>query len=385
MILFLLLTFAVAFFVSSMLLPRIVLISYKKKLYDVPNDRSSHTTPTPRLGGVSFMPALFLSILISLGFRLMFGFDINTLFENDLLQEQVFFFSGMIIMFLIGVADDLTGVSFRHKFVYQVIATVLMMQGGVYVNNFHNLFGLTEMNPIVGGALTILLVVFVINAINLIDGIDGLASGLSFIPLLFFAVWFAGIKFYLYSMICIGLLGTLIPFFYCNVFSKDNKLFMGDTGSLILGYSIAFLSAKFCMMNNPPSPFGISGAPVIILSLLFIPLFDACRVFFVRIIKKRSPFSPDRTHIHHKLLDLGFTHKQTMCIILTFAFSIALINFLFIPVLGPTIMLIIDIIGWGILMQLIHHVGIRIKNRMKKAFDISTHKKMTEKSNGIFN
>jgi UDP-N-acetylmuramyl pentapeptide phosphotransferase/UDP-N-acetylglucosamine-1-phosphate transferase len=350
-----------------MLLPRIVFISHKKRLFDVPNSRSSHSTQVPRLGGLSFMPSLFLSVLIVLGLRLMFGYDINTFLVPDLLQEQAFFASGMIVMFLIGVADDLTGVSFKQKFIYQIITTALIIQGGVYVDNFHHLFGLTEMHPLLGGILTVLLVVFVINAINLIDGIDGLASGLSFIPLIFFTYWFTVNHLYIYSMACIAFIGTLIPFFYCNVFSMEFKLFMGDTGSLILGYTIAFMSAKFCMLNVDANEHGVIGAPVIILSLLFIPLFDACRVFLIRIIKKRSPFSPDRSHIHHKLLDLGFSHRQTMCIIITFAFAIALVNYLLIPIIGPTVMLCIDITLWVILMSVIHHIGLRLKNRMKRA------------------
>lgn len=360
---YLFITFLIGGFVSWMLIPRIVVISNKKRLFDEPNSRSSHAQPVPRLGGVSFLPGLALSVLIVSGLRSLLGHELPDGIERQVTTESLFFCSGLIVMYLIGVADDLRGVSFTHKFLYQIFAALLLVLGGVYVDNFHGMFGIYEVPMAVSIAVTLLLVVFVINAINLIDGVDGLASGLSAVPLFVFGLWFWNAGLYVYSMIALGMLGTLLPFFIYNVFGRRYKLFMGDTGSLIIGYIIAFLSAKFCMLNVSPETYQVTGAPVIILSLLFIPLFDACRVFLVRALKGKSPFMPDRNHIHHKFLDMGFSHRQTMCSLIASAFLIVGMNFWMLPKLGPNLMFLIDILGWGILMQLLHRVGLRLKHR----------------------
>lgn len=361
--LFLLFTFMVGLFVSSMLIPRIVVISNKKRLFDEPNGRSSHQQPVPRLGGVSFLPGLLLSVAIVMGVRMLFAYDLPAWMEREVVQELLFFFSGLMIMYLIGVADDLRGVSFRHKFLYQILASLLLVAGGIYVNDFHGIFGLHFMPIWIGVPLTILLVVLVINAINLIDGVDGLASGLSAVPLFVFTVWFWHAELYIYAMLAIGMLGTLLPFFIYNVFGQRHKLFMGDTGSLVLGFLIAFLSAKFCMLNVDPQAYGIVGAPIVILSLLFIPIFDAARVFIVRMMHGKSPFEPDRSHIHHKFLDMGFSHKQTMCSLVMASFIFVIVNFALLPVLGITFMFLIDIVVWLGLMQLLHWMGIYLKKR----------------------
>ena len=271
-------------------------------------------------------------------------------------------------MFSDGVADQLVGVSFRKKFYAQILATLLLIVGGVYVNSFHGLFGIMNMPSIIGYVLTIILVVLVINSINLIDGVDGLASGLSSIALFCLAVWFTANGIFAYGMLAAGMLGAVVPFFIFNVFGSKHKLFMGDTGSLIIGFMIAFLSAKFCMLNVPGTEhsFGVNGAPVLVLAILFVPIFDLIRVFTYRIHQKKSPFLPDRNHIHHLFLDLGFSHKRTMVCLVAFAFVFAALNFMLIELIGPTILLLLDFMTGILLFRVLRY---RHKNKIRHFFN----------------
>lgn len=368
MLFFVFLTFVIASLASYILIPRIVFISQSRKLFDVPNERSSHTKVVPRLGGVSFFPALIFAFSFVIGLRILLGYDISPIFAHSLLLDGVFFLCGLMIMFTVGVADDLVGVSFRKKFIAQIIASALLIVGGVYVNSFHGVFGLMNMPGILGYLLTIALVVLVINSINLIDGVDGLASGLSSIALFYLAIWFSINGVYAYGMIAAAMLGAVVPFFIFNVFGGKHKLFMGDTGSLIIGYVIAFLCAKFCMLNVPESDFtyGINGAPILVLSILFVPIFDLIRVFAYRIHQGKSPFLPDRNHIHHLFLDLGFSHKKTMVSLIAFAFAFALINFSVIEYTGPTILLVVDFTIGFILFRVLRY---RHKHRIQNFFN----------------
>lgn len=367
-LLFVFFTFLVALLTSYILIPRIVFISQTKKLFDVPNERSSHTKVVPRLGGVSFFPALTFAFAFTVGLRILTGFDISPFFAKHLLIEGVFFLCGLIIMFIVGVADDLVGVSFRKKFYAQILSTALLIVGGIYVNSFHGLFGIMYMPALLGYLLTIVLVVLVINSINLIDGVDGLASGLSCIALFCLTIWFTVNGIFAYGMLAAGMLGAVVPFFIFNVFGNKHKLFMGDTGSLIIGFMIAFLSAKFCMLNVPGTEYsyGVDGAPVLILAILFVPIFDLIRVFTYRIHQKKSPFMPDRNHIHHLFLDLGFSHKKTMVCLVAFAFVFAALNFMLIELIGPTILLLLDFMTGILLFRVLRY---RHKNKIRHFFN----------------
>ncbi|MGL5787280.1 MAG: MraY family glycosyltransferase [Bacteroidales bacterium] len=359
------------------MIPRIVFISQSKKLFDIPNERSSHNRVIPRLGGVSFFPSMIFAFAFVLGLRLLAGYEINPYFGHQLLVEGIFLLCGLMIMFTIGVADDLVGVSFSKKFCAQTLASLLLIAGGIYVNSFHGLFGLMEMPQALGYFVTVILVVLVINAINLIDGIDGLASGLSAIALFCLTCWFSYHGIYAYAMLAAALLGAVVPFFIYNVFGGKHKLFMGDTGSLLIGFLLAFLSAKFCMLNVPgeSGSYGVDGAPVLILAILFVPIFDLIRVFAYRIHQGRSPFLPDRNHVHHLFLDIGFSHKRTMVSLVAFALIFAGFNFVILPFLGPTLLLIADFCIGIVLFRVLRY---RHKQKIKDFFqkeNISTNKR----------
>lgn len=311
--------------VGWLTIPRIVVISKKKKLFDALSDRKSHTGAIPRLGGVSFLPSFMFAFSLTVGMRYFYGLDISPLFEIVAFKEFMFLMAGATVLFFVGLADDLSELSYRNKLLAQFIASVLLIYAGVGITDLCGLFGFHQINPVIGGILSILVILLLTNAYNLIDGIDGLCSGLSLLALFTFGVWFWLHDIYIYAMMAMAMAGVVAVFFFFNVMGNRLKIFMGDTGSLMLGYLIAFLGLKFYALNVEAGYYQIQAAPAVFLGIVFIPAFDTLRVFCVRMSLGLSPFYPDRRHIHHKVLSLGLNHLQsTLFIILIQACFIAL-------------------------------------------------------------
>ncbi|WP_320052588.1 MraY family glycosyltransferase [uncultured Acetobacteroides sp.] len=350
------LTFAISAAIGFIIVPRIVIISRRKGLFDFINERKVHTKQVPRLGGVSFLPALLFSVSFVMGIRYLVGIEVADNISHNVLVETLFLLCSLVVLFFIGLADDLISVSFRYKLLSQVLVAVLMIASGVYVDNMHGFFGMHEIPNWVGYILTVILVCFVINAINLIDGVDGLASGLSSIALASLGVWFLEQHLFVYSMLAFAMLGVIIPFFIYNVFGGKNKIFMGDTGSLLIGYLIAFLSAKLCMISVSGPVFEFRGAPIFIFAILFIPLFDAARVFVERMRAGKSPFYPDKTHIHHKFLALGFSHRQTMVSIVLVEVVVIVVDIILSQYLDITLMFFANIVLGVFMMVVLHRI-----------------------------
>ena len=337
-----LLTLVLSAYLSFLIIPRVVFVSVKRRLFDIPNSRSSHTRAVPRLGGIIFLPCMIFSYAFVLGLRELNGVGVMTELRDTLLLEMLFLVCGLTLIYGIGVLDDLRGVTFRKKFVAQIIAAIFFLFGNIHIDNLHGIFGIYELPVFMSYLLTIFVTVLIINAINLIDGIDGLASGLSSVALSVYGFWFLSSGLYAYAMLSFSLLGSVMVFFLYNVFGKRMKMFMGDTGSLILGYSLAFLAIRFCQFNATPE-FGVVGAPIVAFSTLFIPIFDVFRVFIVRMRHGKSPFLPDKNHIHHKLLALGLSHRQAMLALLIASSMFILLNWFMIKILGETAMFLVDI------------------------------------------
>jgi UDP-N-acetylmuramyl pentapeptide phosphotransferase/UDP-N-acetylglucosamine-1-phosphate transferase len=307
--------------ITGFLIPQILLISFRCNLFDEVDERKIHKGVVPRLGGIAFMPSILISILFVLGMNCLINnqnLD-NLVFINA--QSITFGICGILLLYLVGLADDLIGVRYRAKFVVQIASALMIICGGMWINDFHGVLGLHEVPWWVGYPLTILVVVFVINSINLIDGIDGLASGLTSIAMIIYGVTFIERGEYIYAMIAFAALGVLVPFFYYNVFGnaeKHKKIFMGDTGTLTTGYIISFLTMKILYNDGVTCQCIFDANPVIIaISPLIIPCFDVVRVYFGRLRRGNNPFLPDKTHIHHKLLAAGLSQKSAMVTIVT--------------------------------------------------------------------
>ena len=345
------LTFLAAVALSAYSIPIIVRISIVKKLTSVPNHRTSHTSTIPTIGGL----ALFSTILVvSLSSINISGFSF--LKGSTTMPALPGIIAGMTILFFIGMKDDLLGLGWKKKLTGQAIAMlILSIIGDQRITNMQGLLGVGELTYLVSLGLTLLVGLALINAFNLIDGIDGLASGIAIIASFTFGLNFfiAGDKEY--AVLCAIIIGSLLPFFYYNVWGTKNKLFMGDTGSLILGFLMTALAIRFNKLFFVPGGNLSQSAAALSIGILFIPLFDTVRVFTLRILDGRSPFKADKRHIHHLLLKLGFTHIKSTLII-------AAVNVLFIILafslasLGKTKLIIILICTALILVYIPYNI-----------------------------
>ena len=327
MAIYVLLPLFISLLLAWLTIPNIVIISKQKRLFDVPNARKVHEKAIPRLGGVSFFPGILVSFCLTLGLRYIMGNALNVGYEDAFIAEFMIFSAGLISLFFVGLADDLVGVGYKGKFVVQILASLMLVSGGIYMKSFYGLFGIWDIPATVGIPITICLVVLIVNAFNLIDGVDGLCSGLSSIASATLCGWFWYNGIPVYAALGMGMLGTLIVFFMYNVTGSRLKVFMGDSGSLMLGFIISFLGLKFSDLNRC-GLFDTPNAPILVMSMIFIPIFDTVRVFTQRILAGKSPFYPDKSHIHHLMLRLGFSHLQSTGIILMAAIFFIILNFL---------------------------------------------------------
>lgn len=342
--------------ISGIIIPKILLIAFRKRLFDEPDERKIHTAAVPRLGGLAFMPSIVFSICLVVGVKgildaqglsAYFGGQSEVGDMSEMLLPMCFGLCAVMMMYLVGIADDLIGVRYRAKFVAQILAALLLAMGGVRIENFHGFMWLYELPVGLSWAATVLLVVFITNAINLIDGIDGLASGLSGIAMAFYGFVFMHTGYMLYAMLAFAGLGTLVPFFYYNVFGNPamgKKIFMGDTGSLTTGLILSFLSIEVCSL--PEGSVYSWDVMVVAFAPLAIPCLDVIRVFVHRIVRGMSPFLPDKSHIHHKLLALGIPQRWAMITILATSSALIAANLLMSVHMGPMWVLVIDMVVW---------------------------------------
>ncbi len=334
---------------AGIIIPQILLVSFRRNLFDEPDERKIHRGAVPRLGGIAFTPVICFSVSLLVGLAYLTGDKTieQTMSENA--QAVSFGFCALLMLYLTGMADDLIGVRYRAKFIVQIFCSVLIIGGGLWINDLHGVFGLHNISPFLGIPLTILIVVYVINAINLIDGIDGLASGLSGVAFIIYGVSFIMIDKPIYAMISFAAFGVLIQFFYYNVFGnpeKRKKIFMGDTGSLTIGLFLVFLGLT--LLQYAPETLPLFGTNPLILAVspLIIPCFDVVRVFFRRLMRHGNPFLPDKTHIHHKLLALGMHQRVAMTLIVLSAIVFSIFNIVLSKYIEVNILLLLDIAAW---------------------------------------
>ena len=328
--------FVSAVILGRIIIPNILIISLRKRLFDVPDERKVHKRPIPRLGGVTFFPVILFSLCVFTAVRLMTGHGPVETSTTDLVCEFLFLTGGLTLLYIVGIADDLIGVRYRKKFLVQIISAAMFPLSGLYINNFYGLFGIYLIPAEVGIPLTMLLVVFITNAINLIDGIDGLASGLSMVALLVFGVLFVHFRMWSYAM--------------------GRKIFMGDTGSLTLGYILSFFVIKYCMYE-PDMLLTMKTSPVLVsFSVLMVPCLDVIRVVLRRARNKRALFMPDKTHIHHKFLAMGFSPRRALVTIQLMSACFCAFTIVAILYMNNTLVFVIDVVVWTLLNLWFDHV-----------------------------
>lgn len=350
--LILLLTFLVSAVLTALVIPKIILISYRKKLFDYFDERKVHKGIVPRLGGVAFTPVITITLALVLGLLTWVkpvGFNVSFSVYG---VHMALGLSALLALYMEGIADDLIGVGYKAKFLVQIICAAMITCTGIWLNDLHGLLGVHELSPWVGIPLTVMLIVFIIDAINLIDGIDGLASGLSMIALFFLGCLFGYCGEWAYAVFVFAALGTLASFFVYNVFGSveaGHKIFMGDSGSQTIGLVLGLLAVRFCMHDN----IGIDDMPynplLVAFSLLMVPCFDVIRVMIGRIQHHRNPFMPDKTHIHHKFLALGMSHRKAMVSILLVSLFFIIFNLSLVRVVNVNVIVVLDVALWSLM------------------------------------
>ena len=345
-VLFVALAFCLGIGLSALMIPKIILISFKKKLFDTVDERKVHTGIVPRLGGVAFTPAIIMTMGLLAGLHSM-TIDFATV-DLGLGSKFALLLCALMLLYMEGISDDLIGLGYKAKFVCQIICGVMIVCSGIYINQLYGLFGVYEMPLWAAYPFTVLLSVFIINAINLIDGIDGLSSGLSMVALFFLGCLFVMKNDAMFAIISFTTLGVLVPFFMYNVFGRaenQNKIFMGDCGSQTIGFILAVLGVKFSM-DGANGDIAIPNALVVAFCVLMIPCLDVIRVMLGRMRRGKSPFLPDKTHIHHKFLALGMSHRTAMFTILMIDAFFVLFNLTLIDVLNINLVFVIDIFAF---------------------------------------
>lgn len=298
-----LLSIAISFTITFLAIPVIITVAERKKLFDLPNERKIHQNPIPSLGGLGIFAGFVMACLIAIQFHTS--------------PEFQYFLAASFVIFFLGLKDDILVISPIKKFIGQVLAAFLIIyKGNVQIRSMHGFMGIHELPESFSLLLTYFTVIVIINSFNLIDGIDGLAGSLGLMASTVFGFYFLQINMPAYSILAFALAGSLAAFLIFNF--HPAKIFMGDTGSLMIGLINSILVVKFIEVANAVSvPYPIAASPAIGFAILMIPLLDTLRVFAIRIVSRRSPFSPDRNHVHHLLLDKGLSHRTITLTLVT--------------------------------------------------------------------
>jgi UDP-N-acetylmuramyl pentapeptide phosphotransferase/UDP-N-acetylglucosamine-1-phosphate transferase len=285
-----------AFLITFFAIPVIIEVAKDKKLFDEPGERKVHKAVIPTLGGLGIFGGFIIATLI--------GVPPAT---ATVLQ---YFMAAIMIIFFMGIKDDVLILTASKKFIGQLVAAGIVIKfGGIQITDMYGIMGIHALSPTASFLLTLFTIVVITNSFNLIDGVDGLAGSLGLLTSLIFGFYFYFSGEPLYAVLALSLAGSLVAFLIYNFYPA--KIFMGDTGSLLIGLVNSILVIKFITIaSNPSSTIPLESAPALGFAILLVPLFDTLRVVSHRIISRRSPFCPDRNHIHHFLLDLGLSHKM---------------------------------------------------------------------------
>ncbi len=344
-----------AFLVCIFSIPSIIRVADMKHLYDEPDERKSHTKKIPTLGGL----AMFAGIMIAL-----------TLFSEPVFSERRFITCALIIIFFIGIKDDIIIIAPLKKMVGQIIAvSIVVIIGKVRLTGFYGFLGVHEIHESLSITLSVFTILVIMNGFNLIDGIDGLAASTGVVVVTFFGFWFFinGQAYHQeWALLAFVLAAVLLAFLYYNV--TPAKIFMGDTGSLITGLLVGILTIKFIDTNPDAARMRFNSAPIVAFGILIVPLFDTLRVFTLRVFAGKSPLHPDQNHIHHRLLAIGLNHLQaTALMVISNILIIALVYFMQ-PKVNALVMLLILLV----ICSLLSYIPSLILKRRNNNTDIKT-------------
>jgi len=295
-----------SFLIVLLSTPSFIKVAKLKHLFDDPDeDRKLHTRRVPLMGGMMIFGGMLFSFLLWV--------------PQGEMGVLKFLIPSLLVMFFVGMKDDIIGTAPVKKLAaHLLVAFIMVLMADVKLTSLHGLFGVREIPEWAGIMLSVFSYIVIINAFNLIDGVDGLASGVALIVSTCFGSWFYYAGDLTYAVLAFSLAGALLGFLRFNF--SPAQIFMGDTGSLIIGFLIAVLAIELIEFEAQELPAIINdiSKPLLAMSILVYPLTDTLRVFFLRAIKGVSPFTADRNHIHHRLIDLGLSHRQTVVIIYLF-------------------------------------------------------------------
>jgi UDP-GlcNAc:undecaprenyl-phosphate/decaprenyl-phosphate GlcNAc-1-phosphate transferase len=292
-----LLAFAGSVITAWYFLPRVVNVANRRNITDKPGKHKIHKKNVPVLGGVAIFGGFAFGFLLAV---------------DGYMQGAAYFTTALIILFFIGLKDDLIEVEPVNKILAQVIAGLILCTfTGLRFSTFHGFLGISQIPVWVSFIVTIFLIVIIINSFNLIDGIDGLAASIGIITGTTFGIWFWLSGDTGYALMSAALVGALIVFLGYNLSEGRNKIFMGDSGSLVIGLILTVLAVRFNEINATPSAWlHLHSSPSVSIAILIVPLYDALRVIIIRLIHRQNPMQADNRHIHHLMLRAGFSHKR---------------------------------------------------------------------------
>ncbi len=332
-------------------IPKIMLISLKKRIFDPIDSRKVHTEAASRLGGVTFLPVIIIVSLLAIMSLRRTGLIMVNLDDYAQLGAVL---ASLLILYFVGLYDDIVSVKYRNKFIFQIITALWIIGSGVVVGDIYLLTDTYTLSEWVAVPLTVLVVVFITNAINLIDGVNGLASMLSIMAFAVYGIIFFLMGDFVDATLCFVAIGALAPFFYHNVFGVRRRtkarVFMGDCGALVLGLLLSVMAIKIWDVNVPINSFiSANLCHVLVYTMLFVPCMDVVRVVIHRAMDHHPLFMPDKNHIHHKFMRLGFTPQLSLLPIIGFQLFFVFFNIALSTQLNFIYILLIDCILWTIL------------------------------------
>lgn len=343
-----LLVFVLALAASALLIPRVILLSYRRRLFDYADARKIHSGNVPRLGGLVFVPCILFAPAVCYALSIfVLGGGSPAFFMTPTLPLSLL---ALLLLYLEGVSDDLLSLRYKTKFLVQFLSAGLLVASGLWVKNLEGLFGVYELSPWVGMPLSVMLIVLVVNAMNLIDGIDGLASGIVIIGSLFLGCLFFRANAIASTLLAFSTLGALIPFFGYNMFGKagGRKIFMGDCGSQTIGFLLIAMVLRYSQLPAGGAT-GFRYPLVVAFSIVMVPCFDVVRVMWGRMRRGQNPFTPDKTHIHHRFLALGLKQHTALVIILTLVLFFVVLGVALSDWVNINLILLIDVALWCLL------------------------------------